>query len=288
MLSIFVMYSPDRTLPFDYTLACLKRMELYADCQKILVVDGRFQKYLPDWDIVEVPRLNNKFCWGRMWDAGVLNSRFDRVLYLDSDRLLPQSFLKATLEKMTPDSFIFTSLHFQMLKKLKLEDCIRLLEMSDLSQLLTDASTTGSLRFEPRVKEPVHGSSKNVMSGSTGFFKQTYIELGGVDHWYCGHGAFADSDFHYTSARNGCRFVDLQLPELHFPHEKLDSDNQALSQMDLWKASLDNFVYYCHKWSVPQAILVEFARHSGIQKPERYVKQALMNLNDSPRDLAEK
>ena len=33
------------------------------------------------------------------------------------------------------------------------------------------------------------------MSGSVAFTKKTYIRLGGVDPWYRGHGAFADTDF---------------------------------------------------------------------------------------------
>src|SRR5574343_465508 len=128
MLSIFIMYSTDRTKALNYTLSCLKSMPLYDRCQKIIVADTKIDSVLSDWEYVQVPRVNGKFCWGRMWDAGVCSAKYDKIIYLDSDRLLPKSYLKEVSEKLKDDMFLYTSQHFMMLKELSIENCKEILE----------------------------------------------------------------------------------------------------------------------------------------------------------------
>lgn len=285
MLSIFIMYSTDRAKALDYTLACLREMPLYDQCQRILVVDGKIDKAPDDWEPVQVPRHAGKFCWGRMWDAGVCTAVHENIVYLDSDRLLPRNYLELVSRKLKPDTFIFTSKHFMMMKELSVQSCQKFLSHKNPMFLLAHDEFLGSARYEPRLGEPVHEPSKNVMSGSTAFTKKTYMRLGGVDHWYCGHGAFADTDFHLQAAMGGCKFIDLEIPELHFPHNKLGEDKKALDNETLYKLGLDNFIYYCFKWSLPMALAEGLAHRSGIKRPAHYVEKKVKSLKEAAKGL---
>lgn len=277
MLSIFIMYSPDRADALSHTLACLEDMDLYAGCQKTLVVDGKADRVPPGWEAVQVPRRDGRFCWGRMWDAGVGSARHDGVVYLDADRLWPRDFLRRAADGLRDGLFVFTSQHVLLLEVLPLPLCRQLLALRS-DELLARPEVVGRVRFEVRAAEPFHGPGKNVMSGGVAFTRGTYYRLGGVDHWYCGHGAYADSDFHMTAAVAGCTFVDLGTPELHYPHGKRGRDGLALSRQDLERLSLDNFIYYCHKWGLPRNHAERMAAACGIKRPQTYVAKQLAAL----------
>lgn len=269
MISIFIFYSPDRINALKATISCLKEMEFYEKCQKTLIVDEKTD-YLPeDFNLIRVPRINGKFNWSRMWDAGVYSAKFQTVLYLDSDRLLPKNFLSLIKNKIKPEVFLFTSLHFMMIRELSLEECKSFLS-KPLEDMLQDNKYFGKLRFEVRSENPLVGPGKNVMSGSTAFLKSTYEKLGGVDPWYEGHGAFADTDFHLHASRSGCQFIDLKLIEIHYFHEKIEK-NHALSKKELDKLGLHNYIYFCKKWNLPVVLAEDLANKIGIEKPREYV-----------------
>lgn len=283
MLSIFIMYSTDRAKALDYTLSCLRDMPLYDQCQRTLVVDGKIDTIPADWQAVQVPRVGGKFCWARMWDAGVYTAQFDKIIYLDSDRLLPKGYLEQVNDKCMDDVFIYTSRHFMMTADIPLANCKKLLEAKDFEEIIRQVEYLGKLKYETRFGEPFHGPSKNVMSGSTAFTKRTYWRLGGVDHWYCGHGAYADSDFHMAAAVGGCAFVDLDLPELHFPHAKLAEDRHEMTRKELFRAGLDNFIYYCYKWGLPLALAESLANRCYLQRPQEYVRKKIKKLKEDAK-----
>lgn len=285
MLSIFIMYSKDRKEALDHTLSCLKDMDLYDQCQKTLVVDGKVDVIPEGWEAIQVPRVRDKFCWAKMWDAGVGTARNENVLYLDSDRMLPKGFLRMVVEQIKQDAFVFTSKHFMLLRALPVSICKRFLDEFSDGEVLDADEFLGAVKFETRFREPHHGSGKNVMSGSTAFTRKTYYRTGGVDHWYCGHGAFADTDFHLQAAQAGCEFIDLNVPELHYPHDKLDDTKRSIDQITLQRMGLDNFIYYCHKWGLPLALAESLAARCGIIRPGRYVDGKVQELKNSPRNL---
>ena len=278
MISIFVMYSTDRSEALEYTLSCLREMPLYKFCQKTLVVDGKIDKIPQDWESIQVPRINGQFCWGRMWDAGVLSANNEKIIYLDSDRLLPRSFLELVESNIDDDVFLFTSRHFQMKSKPTIEQCKNALTSESVSDILVDPVLSSMIVYEQRHGEPFHGPGKNVMSGSVAFTRKTYLRLGGVDQWYCGHGAFADTDFHMQAASEGCNFLDLDIPELHFPHNKIDNNKTKIKNKDLWNMSLDNFIYYCLKWQLPLVLAEDMAVRGGIKRPASYVAKKSKEL----------
>ena len=285
MISIFVMYSPDRKQALEATISCLQDMPLYESCQKTLVLDGRPNVVLPNWDFIQVPRVAGRFCWSDMWEAGVSSARYDKIWYLDSDRLLPPEYLRRVVNAIEDGVFVFSSNHFMLLKELTISECKGLFSAYEHGGM-TDEKFLGCARFEPRFQKPIHGPGKNVMSGNTAFTKRMYYRLGGVDPWYKGHGAFADTDFHLTASRAGCRFLDLGLPEFHYFHPKREGE-QKLGTMELRRLGLDNFIYYCHKWDLPIALAENVAHECNLKRPARYVEKKLAELRSSPRDLTE-
>jgi hypothetical protein len=280
MISIFIMYSTDRSEALSHTLACLRQMPLYDNCQKTLIVDGKIDQIPQDWEVVQVPRVDNNFCWGRMWDAGVCSAQFEKVIYLDSDRLLPKNYLQLIDENLEDDIFIFTSVHFMMKRELLIEECKRMLSYDTVEELMADSSILGTLQYEVRNIQPLHGPGKNVMSGSTAFKRSTYLNLGGVDQWYCGHGAFADSDFHMQATVAGCKFMDLSIPELHYPHHKFGENKNPLKEKELWLLGLNNFIYYCDKWGLPMVLAESLAARCGVKRPFSYVSKKLKEIKE--------
>jgi len=278
MLSLFIMYSADRRKPLEYTISCLEEMPLYNECQKTLIVDGR-TNYVPmGFDIINVPRIKKRFSWANMWDAGVFSARHPIVVYLDSDRMLPQSFLElvATVKN---DQFMFTSKHFHMTKDIEIGKCKQFLQENLAEGVFVKDEFLGCFKYEPRFKDPVMGPGKNVMSGSVAFTKKTYLESGGVDPWYVGHGAFADTDYHMQVAKLGCEFIDLNLPEIHYHHFKVDNTGEEIDELTLHRMGLDNFIYYCKKWELPLILAEDLAKRCKISNPWKYVETKFKELS---------
>lgn len=283
------MYSPDRKKALETTISCLQDMPLYDQCQKTLIVDGRVNVVPDDWWVVQVPRIYGDFCWSDMWEAGVSSARFDRILYVDSDRLLPPTFLELAIENLKENTFVFTSVHFMMLVELNIAACKELFAAFEDGKFVNE-DFLGVVRYEPRFKNPIHGPGKNVMSGSVAFMKDDYYRLGGVDSWYRGHGAYADTDFHFTAQTGQCKFVDLQLPEFHYPHPK-KAEGDKLGVMELRRLGLVNYIYYLNKWGLPMTLAEEIAAECNLRRPAKYVHKMLEELRESlgqsPRNLIE-
>lgn len=279
MVSIFIMYSNDRRAQLEMTISCLRDMPGFDKCQKLLVVDGKPESFFPDFDWVCVPRLKGQFNWAAMWEAGVASAKHDLIWYLDSDRLLPANYLQLIISEMRENAFLFSSFHFWALQNMSLELCKEFLAR-DLEQgVFVDEKFIGKCRYEPRFIEPPKGPGKNVMSGNTAFLKSTFLKLGGVDPWYTGHGAFADTDFHMAATQAGCKFIDLKAPELHYHHAKKDGVVEV-DEITLRRMGLDNFIYYCNKWGLPLVCAEALAYQCSILQPKKYVKRKLNEIKE--------
>lgn len=266
------MFSPDREVQLDYTIRCLEAMPGYEDCQKVLVCDGKPRTIPKDFSTIIVPRINGQFSWSNMWEAGVSTAKHEIVWYLDSDRLLPPDYLSLVKDLTTHNVFIFSSRHYFVLKSMPIQVLQDLLPREDF---LWDERAEAAFRYEARYLEPPPGPGKNVMSGNTAFTKSTFFALKGVDPWYCGHGAFADTDFHMTAKVAGCTFVDTKANEFHYHHEKIEA-GKALSDQELFQLSLRNFTYYCLKWDISLSYAEYYALQSGLSR--KHVKEIAREL----------
>lgn len=280
MVSIFIMYSNDRKAQLEMVFKCLAAMSGFEACQKTLVVDGRLLDHFPGWDVIQVPRVNGRFCWANMWNAGVATARHPVIWYLDSDRLLPSYYLDLITSQVKDDVFAFTSWHHNVQPGTSFDLCVEFLnEDPDLTNFQKDRYLA-KIWYEPRFRLPTNSPGKNVMSGNTTFTKATFLKLGGVDPWYCGHGAFADTDFHVQAAKAGCEFMDLMVPEVHYHHVKLSEGGTPHLQKDIALQTLDNYIYYCRKWGVSMAMAESMAAKIKIPKPRDYIMNRIEYLSN--------
>lgn len=256
MLSIFIMYSCDRKDQLNLTVSFLRKMELYENCQKILVADDSCNVHFPEFETIIVPRVEDEFVWADMWNAGVFSARYENIWYLDSDRLLPHNYIRLILDNIADDKFLFTSRHFMVTGSLCEKDFHDLVESEFDSGVFVQPRYQGKIAFEPRFGQLVHGPGKNVMSGNTAFTRTTYKKLGGVDRWYRGHGAYADTDFHMTASQ--CQFQDLETIELHCHHLKLGEKGAKLTKEQFEAMSYRNYVHYLEKWDLPVSLADRF------------------------------
>jgi hypothetical protein len=259
----------------EATISHLKQMGYFEECQKTIVLDGDVPEVVDGFEVVRVPRIGGSFNWARMWDAGVATARHPIVWYLDSDRLLPRNYIQLLLETVKDDVFAFTTRHFMVLNELSDEAIQAFLTADEPGGLLMSEGYIGKLKFDPRFPAPPMGPGKNVMSGNTAFTKRTYLKLKGVDPWYRGHGAYADTDFHMAAERAGCTFHDLEVPELHCHHHKLSEQKEALPTPTLHQMGLDNFIYFCKKWDLPISYAENLATRIGVHHPVKYVHAKL-------------
>ena len=275
------MYSPDRKQYLEKQLFFLRKMDGYDECQKLLVCDGPCNIHPDDFErIIEVPR-SNGFNWSKAWQTGVEASKFDTILYLDSDRIFPKHYLSEIKRAIHNDNgcFAYTPNLFTIEKYPGTEAIEELLKLEP-TELMKFANTKG-LMFEPRFSKPTHFPGKNAMSGSVAFTKETFKKSGGVDPWYEGHGAFADSDYFMQTYKSGFTFFTLpHIPEFHFGHTKRDSNNNILSDKEIAKQGLNNFIYYCNKWNIGFEKPVVVARNIGIESPSSYVQKILEEQNE--------
>lgn len=252
-------------------IECMEDMDLYWECQKVLLVDGDQSNVTPEgWEVVCVPRQGD-FNWSRMWNEGVSASRNDIVVYLDSDRVLPNNYLTTVRDRIEDDAFLFTQDLFTFKEDVDTGLIKSIRDRTDPDLLRKRYDTYKEfLWYDPRYCLPGHGPGKGVMSGGTAFTKRTFEKSGGVDPFYRGHGAYADSDFHQQCWAMGMDMVNLGLLELHIHHEKFSGEGR-LSRRDLEVLSLNNYIYYCLKWGFD----FDRARYIAdcLQLPKDFVKR---------------
>lgn len=278
MISIFLMYSADRLPQLKTTMFCLEHMDRYEECQKILVVDGETNIRPDGWDVIEVPRLRGKFNWSSMWRAGVDASAHDKVLYLDSDRVLPTDYLARIDAELKDDVVLFCGSLFNFKEYQDPEDVIALRDVSldeirdgwDKYKIMFD--------YDPRWLLPIDGPGKGPCSGNTAFTKATFLKSGGVDPWFEGHGAYADTDFHKQLWEMGVKFVDMDVPEFHLKHPKMGDENEELTMRDIEVLSLNNFIYHCKKWNLGYKYPRTIA--SWLNLPGDFVDRVLLHIDE--------
>jgi len=262
-------------------LTYLKKMDHFASCQKTLIVDGEPNVCPEQFEIVRVDRNKERYNWAKAWTAGVNASKNEIIVYLDCDRLLPKDYLSEIMRaiKNDPNCFAYTPNHF-IIQKFPGDNILQ--EALSLHPDEVKKKHYPGVMFEPRFRRPTHFPGKNPMSGSVGFRKVTFEkteEMGLVDYYYEGHGAFFDSDFFLSTYKKGFNFFELpNLTELHFGHSKRDN-GEMLSDKEVGLQGLENFVYYCKKWYISLDNPIKVAKNLKLEKPEEYVNNLLCKLD---------
>ena len=215
-----------------------------------------------------------------MWEAGVQMATHNNLLYLDSDRVLPTNYLSIVMDNIQDDRFLFCDGLFGFHHPVDDQIIIDLLDQYTSDDIRSRFSELeGLLYYDPRYRLPLHGPGKGAMSGNTAFTRMGYWTAGGVDPWFEGHGAYADTDFHKQVFEAGFELVPLDVQELHIWHSKLSDQNDELTRHDIEVLSLNNFIYHCRKWELSMAYPRAIAAYLGLGKD--FVDRVLRRI-DTP------
>lgn len=236
-----IFYSPDRRQQLLNTVECLREMDYYEQCQKILCVDGELNVELADFTPLAVRREGCYFCWANAWESGMNAAQHDIVLYLDADRILPKDYLKKALLYARDGRIVYShtlcrlrqDFNIDFLKKLR-DRCDKNRSIEGLDAFMTK---------EHRLRQPGPEFGKNPFSGNTILTKSTYEKIK-TDPRYIGCG-FPDTDMFMTAVVKKLEFFTIDCIELHQMHGYTNSP-AIVKRMNLW-----NGVQFCRKWRLP-------------------------------------
>ncbi len=254
-LSIFVLYSTSRKTQFEQFNRLLAGCIGVERCQKILVTDGAADVAPDGYDVREVHRSGNHYCWSDAWAAGVGAAVHDRILYLDCDRILPKRYLWFISESLTDFEIVYprTLVNFTR----PVSDDVFANQEDLLAEKVLTETITGDYH-----KLPCRGP----MSGCSAFTKRTYAHLGPLDRTYQAWG-YPDVEYQEVAKRNGCIFrpVDAVVHHLHHGREL---PMPTFIRVNAW-----NGVRFFRKWKLP------FTHHFNMQLDEiGLTADELMNM----------
>lgn len=237
MISIFILYHNERIDELISTIFCLQEMDKYKDCQKILCCDGKTNINPYEFETLEIIRKNNFYCWAKCWEESISICKFDNILYMDSDRILPKNYLIEITNNLKNNMFIFP----QKLYKLKNKVPISLIRN------IRDNIKNYNHMLEPdfRIINPYKAiDKKNPMSGCVAFTKKSFIDSGGLDFSFCGYG-YPDTDYFMKTYKMGYEFKSIDCNEIHLKHD-YGKDNKFVKLSNFW-----NKVKFFKKWNIP-------------------------------------
>lgn len=159
----------------------------------------------------------------KMANFGVKNAKSDKVVLLDDDIIFLPKFISTTLFQLRKNTF-YTADQILYISDNKYDDDIRDCNFSGKYQLKS---------IENTVDYP------NLFSGSTFFFKDDYLKIGGMDESFVGYG-YNDADMTQNVMENDIKVEFLNSIEFHLYHERprydgLDSVRNGVKFLKKWE-----------------------------------------------------
>lgn len=173
---------------------------------------------------------------------GVDNSDSEKVVVLESDRILPPGYFEEVLEEVKPGISLTTREMDKIIAPATDEDIIN----DNFETSCDNRSTTNEIGI------------KNIWSGNTTFMKSDFYRVGKMDESYRGYG-WADYDMTFTM--EAARILSIYKEgwkELHLWHE-----GQTYGEGDQKGMYIDNCLRFCRKWRqpVPKYMVEEIVAH---------------------------
>lgn len=242
MFSVVILYSPDRLSQLQITLSCLREMSYIGEI--IVSVDGKANFNSSLVDIVIETQRDNYYCWANCINAGIDACTNENILYVDSDRILPKSYLEISVDLLNDNSFVFPKHLYQLTTDVDI-NIVR-----DIRE--TPSKYFHLMKYDPRVySHPLDSiRQKNPMSGCVCFTKSGYNRSKGFDASFVGWG-YPDTDFYMSTYKQGYCFHAVDCVELHLNHTYDDYIDYVLNRSKVRLMGLWNGVKFADKWGVP-------------------------------------
>ena len=176
-------------------------------------------------------------------NIGIEDSENDKIIILESDRLLPKGYFASVLNE------------------LKEGVCITCKNMKKLAKTATDEEITNeTFEFKDEWRsEDAQIGMRNMWSGNTAICKSDYYKAGKMDEAYIGYG-WADTDMSNRMSEIGIKSIFRPEVELHLWHPL-----STYGEGDQKQQFINNGVHFCKKWNAeyPEWFKQEILMHKG-------------------------
>jgi len=249
--SFIIGFHTARIENLNQTLRFLKKHEVIQECELVLVCQDTCEElFCPSKELrgdgwankqhfnmkvecMQLPVLTN---------FGIEKASCDKIIVLESDRILPKGYFAEVIEQLEEGVQITTK------------------NMIKFSKSFTDeeiATSQWKFPFNPNHPNEVdykeeHRSDtneiglRNMWSGNTAFMKSDFEKAGKMDEAYKGYG-WADSDMTYAMETAGVQSVYRDELEYHLWHSEATYGDGDQKQM-----FIDNGMRFCKKWEKSQ------------------------------------
>ncbi len=195
----------------------------------------KFQIFNLDLPYMQLPLVTN---------FGVDNCHTDKVIVLESDRILPAGYFKSVIEQIHEGISITCK------------------NMKKLSTPVNNEEIKNNIfqyKDESRTEENQIGI-RNMWSGNTAIWKPDYYKAGKMDEAYIGYG-WADSDMTNRMQKVDVKSVYRDEIELHLWHPSATYGSGDQKQM-----FINNGIRYCKQWDIeyPDWFRKEIAQHKKV------------------------
>jgi hypothetical protein len=228
----------------------VKECELITICQNSIEFEkqdilNEFEKLTHNFHSAEHCDLDiDEMELSGMTNRGVCKSKFDKVIVLESDRILPSGYFASVIEQIGPK----ISITCKNMKKLKTE-------VSDDDII----NNNFEYRDEHRSETNELGL-RNMWSGNTAFWKKDFFDADKMDEGYVGYG-WADCDMTNKMNEIGVKNIFREEIELHLWHP-----SQTYGKVNPKKLFIQNGIRFCKKWNAayPEWFKQEIEQHHKI------------------------
>lgn len=233
MLSSFLMYF--HSYRIDNVLQTLRFMErnhpeVVADSELILLCQDRIGKIPSGFASTHTVSLNlpnMQKC--KAINHGARMATADKLVLLDSDRILPSGYFRSVLFGLKLRTVVSTRITH------------KLREMAPDAHIIRD-----DFRYYINDRKPVDTPyALTVFSGNAALYTEDYWRAGGMNEDYIGYG-FEDSDMSCRLKRAGVEAVLRDEVELHLYHR-----GDTYGEGDQKHMFLTNGLKFCRDWRVP-------------------------------------
>jgi len=164
----------------------------------------------------------------KMINVGVRNCSLNKVIVLESDRILPKDYFKNVENEIKPKT------------------CITCKCMKKLTKNANDEEITNeSFEYKDEYRsEENHIGLRNMWSGNTAFWRDDFFEADMMDEGYVGYG-WADSDMTNKMKEIGVKSIFQDEIELHLWHP-----SQTYGKTNQKRLFINNGIRYCRKWGI--------------------------------------
>lgn len=233
-LAFVIVFHPKRLDNLHQTLFFLIRNhgDIVPRSHLVLVCQNESEEFYEGASFGKYTHINtnvDQMMLPRFTNTGVDAAEAEKIVVLESDRILPPGYFQAVADQLKPGLQITTK------TTLKLTEPVTHKQIIDNQFKYTEDGRSPENKIGMR----------NMWSGNTAFMKSDFLKCGGMDTEYIGYG-WADNDMTYTMESNGVESIFRDEIELHLWHPPFTYGKGDHSQM-----FIANGLRFCKKWNIP-------------------------------------